>query len=99
MVNKNNKKLSVPKVSADMLVDFFEIFTDDKTERISTKSALSILTTKKPWDTFCKGKPLNAHGLAQLLKPFDIKPKPIRVRGAGSQLKGYKKEDFDTLCS
>jgi hypothetical protein len=46
---------------------------------------------ESPWGDL-RGKPLNTTGLAKRLKPFEIKPRQIRV--AASTSKGYKKEDF-----
>jgi hypothetical protein len=44
-----------------------------------------------PWAEWRKGgKPLNAHGLAKLLKPFGITPKPD-LKG---QVRGYYRADF-----
>lgn len=87
-----------PKPS-DLLVDVFDIFLDYEITRASTKMILSILNEKKDWSTSCKGEHLHPHCLAGMLKEFGIKPSPVRIPGAKSQLKGYKKEDFDKHCS
>jgi hypothetical protein len=49
----------------------------------------------RPWKTWRGGQPLTKHGLARLLRPFDIKPKDLRFRdpdtNAETVLKGYEK--------
>jgi hypothetical protein len=45
-----------------------------------------------PWGDWQHGKPLNAVGLARLLKPFAIGPRTIRVDGATP--KGYLRDSF-----
>jgi hypothetical protein len=49
-----------------------------------------------PWGSL-RGEPLDARGLARLLKPYGIRPKQIRE---GEQThKGYKREDFEDAWS
>jgi hypothetical protein len=38
------------------------------------------------------GKPLSAHGLSRLLKPYRIKTMPVKVEG--DAVRGYKVEQF-----
>jgi hypothetical protein len=45
---------------------------------------------EEPWADYKNGKPLNAEGLASLLREYDIKPK----RNAAQTVRGYHKADF-----
>ncbi len=47
----------------------------------------------RPWPEFGRGKPITAHGVAKLLKPFGIRPRAVVVRG--HHLQGYLPEQFD----
>lgn len=46
---------------------------------------------ESPWGEWF-GKPLSAHGLSRLLKPYRIKTMPVRVDG--ETVRGYKAEQF-----
>ena len=46
-----------------------------------------------PWAEARRGKPINPNWLSRRLKPFDVKPKNLRVEGKVS--KGYELRDFD----
>ncbi len=77
-----------------LLADIKTIFDRLDTEKISTRDLLLHLTEDEtaPWDDWRNGRPLTAHGLARLLKPFGITPKTIRFEMDVS--KGYQREDF-----
>lgn len=49
---------------------------------------------ESPWSSYLYGKPLDARGLARLLRPHGIKSKTIRFDKA-IEAKGYYKSDFD----
>ena len=76
-----------------LLKDIQRVFTDKKVDRLFSVDLASALVEfeESPWLDI-RGKPLNANGLAKRLKPFNIKPRQIRI--AASNLKGYLKEDF-----
>ena len=46
---------------------------------------------ESPWAEI-RGKPLDDRGLATRLRPYEIKPKVIRIEGKTHR--GYAKEDF-----
>ena len=76
-----------------LLKDIQRVFTVKKVDRLFSVDLASALVEfeESPWLDI-RGKPLNANGLAKRLKPFNIKPRQIRI--AASNLKGYLKEDF-----
>ena len=76
-----------------LLKDIQGVFTDKKVDRLFSVDLASALVEfeESPWLDI-RGKPLNANGLAKRLKPFNIKPRQIRI--AAINLKGYLKEDF-----
>ena len=76
-----------------LLKDIQRVFTDKKVDRLFSVDLASALVEfeESPWLDI-RGKPLNAGKLAKMLKPFNIKPRQIRI--AASNLKGYLKEDF-----
>ena len=76
-----------------LLKDIQRVFTDKKVDRLFSVDLVSTLVEfeESPWLDI-RGKPLNAGKLAKMLKPFNIKPRQIRI--AASNLKGYLKEDF-----
>jgi hypothetical protein len=81
-----------------LLHDLQGIFDKEKAERLSTGTILEKLheADEVPWGSL-RGEPLDARGLARLLKPYAIIPKQIRE---GEQThKGYKQEDFEDAWS
>ena len=76
-----------------LLRDLREIFTKRQAERFSTKDILDELHAieESPWDDL-RGKPLDARGLSNKLRRYDIKPGPVRI---GEEIvKGYKVEEL-----
>jgi putative DNA primase/helicase len=71
------------------------------TDRLTTAQLVEALVgmEESPWATFNSGKPIDARRLARLLKPFGIHSIDIRVEGAKSSLKGYKRESFSDAWS
>lgn len=82
----------------ELLRDLARVF--DKagvaTDRLTTAQIVKRLTEMEeaPWATFNNGEPIDDRRLARLLKPFGIHSTDIRVEGARSALKGYKRESF-----
>jgi Protein of unknown function (DUF3631) len=74
-----------------LLRDIKHTFKDHK---IKTEGLLNLLhgIEDAPWATYSYGKPLDARGLARLLKPHGIRPKTIRF--GPEEAKGYYKADF-----
>lgn len=81
-------------LSASLLSDVKEIFKLKKVAQLRTQSILDVLRAdkKKPWATFCTGKPIGPRQLASLLKPYGIHSCDLRF--SGSAYKGYKKDWF-----
>jgi hypothetical protein len=76
-----------------LLKDIQKVLTNRKVDRLPSVELASALAEfeESPWGDI-RGKPLNASGLAKMLKSFNIKPKQIRI--AGTTLKGYLRYDF-----
>ncbi len=76
-----------------LLGDIQEIFSARKTHRLrSAELAVALAEVEtSPWSEWSHGKPLTAHGLARLLRPFGILPRVIREEGV---FRGYVIEDF-----
>jgi hypothetical protein len=79
-----------------LLADIREVFARAKGDRLSSGQLLSELwgMKERPWPEFRHGKALNAAQLARLLRPFDIRPGPIRMKD-GEVVKGYRLENFE----
>lgn len=68
------------------------VFGDDNV--VTTEIATDALNRNDelPFGTYRKGQGLDGRGLAQLLKPFDIQPRVVRIGGATPR--GYRRDDF-----
>ena len=80
-----------------LLQDVKAIFEDRKprgSEIFPTGTLLELLNAEDtaPWCEINSGRPLTAHRLAKLVKPFGIKP--VHSRMGGPTLRGYKPESF-----
>ncbi|MBF0612803.1 MAG: DUF3631 domain-containing protein [Magnetococcales bacterium] len=84
-----------------LLQDIEVIFAQMMVETIATEDLINRLIGKsfshRPWATFDHGKPITPRGLANLLKPFGVRPKDFRIRG--QVLKGYSKAGFTDAFS
>jgi putative DNA primase/helicase len=82
--------------SAQLLTDIRDIFTGD---RITSDELVKLLIERedRPWCEWKHGKSLTKNGLSKLLKPFDIKPKPIRF--VDKVARGYLLADFEDAFS
>lgn len=89
-----NRKVDDTTLGVHLLKDMKEIFEEQegrlKTEEIIEK--LKIIE-ESPWGDLNKGKPVSAHRLAKLLKPYGIYPRMIRFSEGVSR--GYLKADFE----
>ena len=67
-------------------------------EAIGSRATLGKLTAMegRPWGEWSHGKPLSAHGLSKLLRPFDVQSRQTRLPD-GSNLKGYRVADLSPL--
>jgi hypothetical protein len=80
-------------LAAQLLRDLKSIFKANGHKRFKTSELLEHLHAidESPWADYY-GKPLSAHGLSRLLRPYRIKTMPVWVDGA--TVKGYKAEQF-----
>lgn len=76
-----------------LLQDLYTSFTSLSVQAFSTATAVDFLVgmDESPWGDL-RGKALDARGLAKRLRPYDIKPKNIRI--GASVVKGYERSDF-----
>jgi hypothetical protein len=83
-------KESTPSLGVRLLTDLRRVF--GSAETMATETILRALHNldESPWADI-KGKPLNDRGLASRLRPYEIKPKLVRLE---SVLRGYAREDF-----
>ncbi|MCH9647885.1 MAG: DUF3631 domain-containing protein [Deltaproteobacteria bacterium] len=82
-------------VRVQLLGDLDEIFQEAGTERIFTEELLQALhrLEDRPWSEWGRSKmPMTSLGLSRLLKPFEIKPRQIRIGRVTK--KGYRLEDL-----
>jgi hypothetical protein len=78
-----------------LLEDFYHLFKTKQTDRLTSEAVVAALRQleERPWSERGRNeKPITATQVARLLRPFDIKPKSIRV-GTGTP-KGYEREQF-----
>jgi hypothetical protein len=81
-----------PSLGLRLLTDLRILFDD--LEAIHTPEILSALwkLDESPWHEMKNGKSLNSTGLANILRPYDIRPKQVRIGGISS--KGYRRMDI-----
>src|SRR6185436_10045876 len=84
-------KESTPSLGVRLLGDLQKVFGD--AESLHTETVLNKLHNldEAPWGDL-RGKPLDHRGLANRLRPYDIKPKLVRIGSSVSR--GYKREDL-----
>jgi hypothetical protein len=78
-------------LTAELLRDLRTIF--ETNQHIKTGDLLALLHAidESPWADYF-GKPLSAHGLSRLLKPYRIKTQAVWIDG--STVRGYKADQF-----
>ena len=82
-----------------LLRDVQTVFTASKTDRFSsTELATTLSAIEESPGGDIHGKPLDARGLARRLKPFDVRPRTIRLDD-GKTPKGYHLEQFEDAFS
>jgi len=89
---------SEPDIRMRLLEDVHAILGEFDGDRLASQFLVSRLVAVEaaPWSECNRGGPLTSRGLANLLRPFGLKPITIRVVG-GATPKGYKREDFERL--
>jgi Protein of unknown function (DUF3631) len=80
-------------VTAELLRDLHEIFSTNDIDAYKTSELLDELhkLEASPWRDWY-GKPLSAHGLSRLLKPYRIRTMPVWIEG--QTVRGYKVKQF-----
>jgi putative DNA primase/helicase len=78
-----------------LLQDLRDIFAK-RGPRVSSEAIVDDLHVleHRPWPEWSRAKPMTVRGLAKLLKPFGIEPKPLRVPGRPKPIRGYDVGDF-----
>lgn len=86
-----DSKRGTPSLGIRLLADLRSVFGDE--DHLATEDILNRLhrLEESPWGDL-RGKPLDARGLAQRLRPYDIKPTTVRI--LTSTPKGYRREDL-----
>jgi putative DNA primase/helicase len=82
-------------IGVELLSDINRIFTQQQVTKMYTEMLVANLTSddERPWATWRRGKPIDARGLARLLRPFDVYPGTVRIGGTTG--KGYTLEQGD----
>jgi hypothetical protein len=80
-------------LTAQLLRDVRSVFEANGHKRFRTADLLDQLCAieESPWADYY-GRPLSAHGLSRLLRPYRIKTMPVKVDG--ETVRGYKVEQF-----
>jgi hypothetical protein len=78
-----------------LLADIREILSSYTDEKIPSAMLVTRLAQRsdRPWASYRGGKPMNELQMAQVLRPFDISPKKIRI--GNRSLQGYEVHEFD----
>ncbi|MGI8705151.1 MAG: DUF3631 domain-containing protein [Sphingomicrobium sp.] len=86
-----DSKRGTPSLGIRLLADLRTIFGTE--DHMATEDVLTQLhrIEESPWGDI-RGKPLDARGLAQRLRPYEIKPTTVRI--LSSTPKGYRREDL-----
>jgi hypothetical protein len=82
-----------------LLGDVRTIFTTKGTDRISSATLAAELheLEESPWSEWY-GKPITQHGIAKLLKHFEIRPRSVRLDDEATP-KGYRLDQFEDTFS
>ena len=83
-------------VSLDLLTDVKELFEErGNPPQLASKDVVRALVERedRPWGEFNRGFPITPHGLAKLLREFDIKLD--KFRNGLSTSRGYRLADFE----
>ena len=77
-----------------LLRDIRDVFDDKSSDRLPTRKLLEALHAMEeaPWGSL-RGEPLDARGLARLLKPYSVKPE--KLREGDDTFRGYRRTSFE----
>jgi hypothetical protein len=89
-----NSREDAESLGVRLLRDTRTVFDEQEVERLRTTTLLTELNKRDdaPWGSL-RGEALDARGLARLLRPYGIGPKPLRLHD--DVHKGYEREDFE----
>jgi Protein of unknown function (DUF3631) len=82
-------------LGVQLLEDIRAVFDEQGTDKLASATLGEALAENEesPWGEW-HGKPITAHGIARLLKRFEIRPRQVRLDDA-TTLKGYHREQFE----
>ena len=82
-------------IEVELLADIKAAFDADGLSEISTKDLIAALTAheERPWATYNRGNPINAHRLGRILRKYGIVSEDVRPNGIHA--KGYKRVHFE----
>ncbi len=79
-----------------ILEDIRQVFEEMKADKISSAGLVTKLTSwpDRLWREYKYGRPLSQRQLADLLRPYGIKPKQTWFGGENRNLNGYERDQF-----
>jgi hypothetical protein len=82
----------VPAAGVRLLADLQQAFDEAGEERLATRTLLESLTASPEWAEWRRGRPLTEKALADLLRPFRVRP--VQWRVGDERERGYRRADF-----
>lgn len=85
---------------AEMLLqDLQIIFSREDAEALWTEAIIVALTEMegRPWADLTRGRPITAHTLARLLKPFHVFPRKMRIDGSIQKRSAYERKRLEPV--
>lgn len=87
------------EAAIELLRDIHAVFCNEDQTRIRSRTLAEKLgeLEARPWATWSNGKSITQNALAQLLRPFDIRPRGLWFgtgKESGSNYRGYERADF-----
>ncbi len=82
-----------------MLRDIAEIFASRRVDRIASIEIVSDLMVmeERPWADWRHGRPISAHSVAKLMKPFGVKVRNLKLHGASARV--YLRSDVEAAAA
>jgi hypothetical protein len=87
--------------TTQLLEDIRGILSEARFERVSSEALAMRLgeMEDRPWAEWKGGRPITAAQLAQLLKPFKVGPKKMRISSYKEPVRGYETAWFEPIFS
>lgn len=81
-------------LGVQLLADVRTVFAEHAGDHIATAKLIGSLAMieQSPWGELDHGRAISPHRLATLLRPFDVRPRQVRI--GEKTLKGYLRESF-----